>query len=338
MSTLRRGTIRAYDAGTHEATVQVAGSLSVWLETIPVSSGIPAAEVDVGDECAVLFFTDDNPDDAVIIAVYPGVPSAGGGGDSDEIQDADNDTGVRTEQSADEDKVRARVAGTERLVLQNSTPHLTVTGNGDIDTLNIGDHTSHDPTKEYLRVGKDGTGVDTKVGAVIDVGGLSSAGTNVVSGLLGRGVSRDSATVGAYGLDFVAGCNGQSLTDAIGVAVGTLSIGSGKTLTNAKGLWVRSHSNVLATLTNFYGLDISNLNVGTNRYGIRIGNIAGGTIARYLELGTAPDFVVKGTGELARAANQTPVFIAEGTTPTLRQVQWKDGASITSGDRVMVLV
>jgi hypothetical protein len=101
---------------------------------------------------------------------------------------------------------------------------------------------------------------------------------------------------------------------------------------------VRSHSNVLATLTNFYGLDISNLNVGTNRYGIRIGNIAGGTIARYLELGTAPDFVVKGTGELARAANQTPVFIAEGTTPTLRQVQWKDGASITSGDRVMVLV
>ncbi len=37
-------------------------------------------------------------------------------------------------------------------------------------------------------------------------------------------------------------------------------------------------------------------------------------------------------------ANQTAVHMWEGVTPTKRRVQWKDGASIGAGDKVMVLV
>jgi hypothetical protein len=80
MTTLKRARIKSYTAGTHRATVQIAGSLSVWLEGIPVATDIAPTEVIAGRECAVLFFTDDNPDDAVMIAVYgavPGVPTTG---------------------------------------------------------------------------------------------------------------------------------------------------------------------------------------------------------------------------------------------------------------------
>jgi hypothetical protein len=76
MTTLKRATIKTYTAGTHRADVQIAGSLSVWLDGIPVATDIPAAEVVAGRECAVLFFTDDSPADAVIIAVYGAAPAA----------------------------------------------------------------------------------------------------------------------------------------------------------------------------------------------------------------------------------------------------------------------
>src|SRR3990170_314718 len=77
MSTLKRGTIKSYSSSSHKASVQIAGSLAVWLDNIPVATDIPAAEVMAGRECAVLFFTDDNPDDAVVITVHGAVPSTG---------------------------------------------------------------------------------------------------------------------------------------------------------------------------------------------------------------------------------------------------------------------
>jgi len=78
MTTLKRATIKSYAAGTHRASVQIAGSLSVWLENVPVATDIPAADVVAGRECAVLFFTDDNPDDAVVVTIHGALPSGGG--------------------------------------------------------------------------------------------------------------------------------------------------------------------------------------------------------------------------------------------------------------------
>ena len=67
---VRRGVLKGFDAGTYTATVQVAGSLSVWLAGVPVARNIPQGEMIVGRQCALLFFDDANPSDGVLVAVY----------------------------------------------------------------------------------------------------------------------------------------------------------------------------------------------------------------------------------------------------------------------------
>ena len=69
---IKKGVIRAFDGVAYTATVQIAGSLSVWLEGVPVSRGIPSAEMVVGRNCAVVFLDESNPQDAVVTAVYIG--------------------------------------------------------------------------------------------------------------------------------------------------------------------------------------------------------------------------------------------------------------------------
>ena len=67
---IRKGVVKAFDGGTYKATVQVAGSLSVWLAGVAVARNIAAGEMVAGRSCAVLFFDAANPQDAVVLAVY----------------------------------------------------------------------------------------------------------------------------------------------------------------------------------------------------------------------------------------------------------------------------
>lgn len=67
---LQRGVLKSFDSGTYLASVQLAGSLSVWLAGISVSRGLPAAEMVAGRSVAVAFFDPANPTDAVVVAVY----------------------------------------------------------------------------------------------------------------------------------------------------------------------------------------------------------------------------------------------------------------------------
>ncbi len=67
---IRKGIIKAFNGETYTATVQEAGSLSVWLGNVPVARNIPEAEMVVGRSCAVIFFDETNPSDAVLVAVY----------------------------------------------------------------------------------------------------------------------------------------------------------------------------------------------------------------------------------------------------------------------------
>jgi len=67
---IRKGIVKGFNAETYEATVQVAGSLSVWLEGVKVARNIYSTEMAVGRECAVIFFGETNPRDAVLVAVY----------------------------------------------------------------------------------------------------------------------------------------------------------------------------------------------------------------------------------------------------------------------------
>ena len=67
---VRRGEVKSFDSGAYTATVQVAGSLSVWLSDVPVARNIASVEMVAGRHCAILLFDVTNPQDAVVIAVY----------------------------------------------------------------------------------------------------------------------------------------------------------------------------------------------------------------------------------------------------------------------------
>jgi hypothetical protein len=77
---IKRATVKSYDAATHKATVQIAGSLGVWLDGVRVATNIPAADVVADRQCTVLFLDPSNQDDAVVIAIQGASPSGGAGG------------------------------------------------------------------------------------------------------------------------------------------------------------------------------------------------------------------------------------------------------------------
>ncbi|GAI29431.1 unnamed protein product, partial [marine sediment metagenome] len=58
---IKRGILKAFDSGTYTATVQVQGSLSVWLDDVPVSRSIPTGEMVTGRNVAVIFLDPGNP-------------------------------------------------------------------------------------------------------------------------------------------------------------------------------------------------------------------------------------------------------------------------------------
>jgi hypothetical protein len=67
---IKKGILKSFNSGTYLATVQIAGSLSVWLENIPTSRAIAASDMISGRNVAVLFMDPSNFSDAVIVAVW----------------------------------------------------------------------------------------------------------------------------------------------------------------------------------------------------------------------------------------------------------------------------
>lgn len=70
MTEVRQGTLKAFDNVNWLATVQVAGSLTQWLRSVPVSRSIAAAEMTAGRKVALALFDATNPSDAVVFAVW----------------------------------------------------------------------------------------------------------------------------------------------------------------------------------------------------------------------------------------------------------------------------
>lgn len=64
------GILKAWDSVNWLATVQLTGSLTLWLKQVPTSRGIPSAEMVVGRRVAALLFDPTNPADAVVTAVW----------------------------------------------------------------------------------------------------------------------------------------------------------------------------------------------------------------------------------------------------------------------------
>lgn len=108
-------------------------------------------------------------------------------------------------------------------------------------------------------------------------------------------------------------------------SVGTNSL----TLTSWYGIWLPAWSSSDAdhTITTAIGLKIED----------QTGTKVGTTLNALVNIGpSTPYFRVM--GNFTAAANQTPIYISEGATPTLRQLQTKAGNTLGAGDLVCVLV
>ena len=68
--TIKQAILKTFDSGTCTATIQLTGSLKVYLEDITVARNLPSAEMTAGKKLAVLFFDDNNAREAVVVAVY----------------------------------------------------------------------------------------------------------------------------------------------------------------------------------------------------------------------------------------------------------------------------
>jgi hypothetical protein len=67
---LRKAELRSFNSGNYTATIRIAGGYKVYLEDLSVARNLAAAEMVTGRNVAVIFFDDNSPKDAVIVAVY----------------------------------------------------------------------------------------------------------------------------------------------------------------------------------------------------------------------------------------------------------------------------
>ncbi|NPV08257.1 MAG: hypothetical protein HPY83_09900 [Anaerolineae bacterium] len=63
-----RAVVRGFDGQTHTATVQPVGSISTYLQAVPVSLEVTALEV--GDRVLVMMLDEHNAGDAVVVCRY----------------------------------------------------------------------------------------------------------------------------------------------------------------------------------------------------------------------------------------------------------------------------
>ncbi|TET16398.1 MAG: hypothetical protein E3J81_03175 [Dehalococcoidia bacterium] len=94
---IRKGILKAFDSDTYKASVQVIGSLSVWLDNVTVSAALNRADMVAGRSVVLLSLDPSNPDDCILVGLWgvPQEPPAPGAhenthtdGASDEIDSA----------------------------------------------------------------------------------------------------------------------------------------------------------------------------------------------------------------------------------------------------------
>jgi hypothetical protein len=359
MPTLKRATIKSYTAATHKASIQIAGSLAVWMDAVPVATNIPPAEVIAGRECGVILFTDDNPDDAAVVTIHGAVPAAAAAGHR--IQDADNNTSADVETSANEDKFRVKIAATERLLMQTTSPYAKFTGDTQIGVA--GDKHGIDGLPDNPGTGGTALTLYIPGGAVTNAGYLqgiafqnsatrpSLGGGEYFTGVAAAAIVNINAGQTAGSVEalnfFNALSSGGSLTEMNGVTVYPVyGISYSGTVTDARGIKIKapilsnSNSSVWSNVT---GIDI--LNQGharvVNAIALRIANITGATGNMYLAelLGaTSTNLRVEAGDPTNPGANlgrsRCLMAFNENGTITLRRIEWK----LNGADKMLVAI
>ena len=66
----RKGILKGFNSSNYTATVQLAGSLKVYLDDVRVARNISSGEMTVGRKAVVVFFDVHNSKEAVVVGVY----------------------------------------------------------------------------------------------------------------------------------------------------------------------------------------------------------------------------------------------------------------------------
>jgi hypothetical protein len=67
---IHHGIVKSFSSGTWTATVQLLTSTLTFLDNVRVARDIASAEMTAGRRCAIAFFDPQNPQDAVLFAVW----------------------------------------------------------------------------------------------------------------------------------------------------------------------------------------------------------------------------------------------------------------------------
>jgi len=70
MAEVLRGVLKAFDASSYRATLQIEGSRSSFATNVPVSRGLPATQLVAGRACVVVFLNPEDATDAMVVGVY----------------------------------------------------------------------------------------------------------------------------------------------------------------------------------------------------------------------------------------------------------------------------
>jgi hypothetical protein len=66
----KKAELKSFNSSAYTATIRIAGGYKVYLEDVTVARNLPSAEMVAGRQVAVVFFEENSPKDAVVVAVY----------------------------------------------------------------------------------------------------------------------------------------------------------------------------------------------------------------------------------------------------------------------------
>jgi hypothetical protein len=229
--------------------------------------------------------------------------------------------------------------GAQRLTLAPSAPHLTLSGDTRVSSrLGVG----IDPAADYtVKVDEDFSATPTGAayGVGIWVNSNETAMFGTIIGLYGFAFWSGSSLIGTCrGLDFQAQINAGSSSAATSLAAIRVRAAAQAGSYALSTVWgIQLSSSLYQPPTTAYGIDIPDFGVagGATVYGLKIADQTGPTNSYIIEAGPATPYL-RLLGGANPNAYQTNLYLNEGGN--LRHVRIKDGASIGSGDRVMVLV
>ncbi|MHB8104659.1 MAG: hypothetical protein ACYDG5_03875 [Dehalococcoidales bacterium] len=67
---LKKAELKSFNATNYTATVRLAEGYKVFLEDVTVARNLASAEMVAGRKVAIIFFDENNPQEAVVTAVY----------------------------------------------------------------------------------------------------------------------------------------------------------------------------------------------------------------------------------------------------------------------------